>query len=405
MNAPIMPESVRFILKKLKENGHESYIVGGCVRDSIMGIMPHDWDITTSATPFEVKDIFPHTFDTGIKHGTVTVVIERENYEITTYRVEGEYEDFRHPSNVSFTRDLHEDLLRRDFTMNAIAYCEEEGYVDIFGGICDIKNKLIRGVGCAEQRFKEDALRMLRAVRFSVQLDFEIERKTLLALKKNYGLIKNISSERIREELTKTLLGEFSHRINMLWESKLLMVISKGVWESCVENEEKLIKTIKMLPKEAALRYAGFLMESQREHRLLFINSLKFDNKTKKLIEKILENINVQINSNIVCVRKFASKEGVEAARGVYEIKIAQGDKESEKALNNLKTIIEENQCISVKQLAITGSDIIKIGFKKGEIIGEILEELLEKVIENPKLNTIESLSELSRQIKADRLV
>ena len=178
MNFPNLPKDVKYILDTLHKNGYEGYIVGGCVRDAIMGIPPHDWDMTTSAKPEEVKKLFSHTFDTGIKHGTVTVVLNKENYEITTYRIEGGYDDCRHPNDVSFTTDLHEDLLRRDFTMNAIAYNEEEGYVDIFGGIGDIAKKTIKGVGEADERFKEDALRMLRAVRFSAQLGFDIEEKT-----------------------------------------------------------------------------------------------------------------------------------------------------------------------------------------------------------------------------------
>ena len=157
MNDIILPADAAFIIDSLRKNGFEGHIVGGCVRDAIMGIIPHDYDITTSAMPEDVKKIFPHTFDTGIKHGTVTVVLNKTNYEVTTFRVDGAYEDCRHPKDVSFTKDIHEDLLRRDFTMNAIAYNPYDGYTDIFGGADDIKNKIIRGVGEPEERFREDA--------------------------------------------------------------------------------------------------------------------------------------------------------------------------------------------------------------------------------------------------------
>ena len=169
-----LPEKVNFIINKLKENGYEAYAVGGCVRDSVLGRVPDDWDITTSATPNETKALFRRTFDTGIEHGTITVVVYNEAFEVTTYRVDGEYEDSRHPREVVFTRSLKEDLLRRDFTINAMAYNEEEGLVDIFGGIEDLQRKMIRCVGNARERFGEDALRILRAVRFAAQLGFRI---------------------------------------------------------------------------------------------------------------------------------------------------------------------------------------------------------------------------------------
>ena len=165
-----LPDKVKKIIDTLQTNGYEAYAVGGCVRDSILGRIPDDWDITTSATPFETKELFSRTFDTGIEHGTITVLIDKDAFEVTTYRVDGKYEDSRHPSEVTFTRSLREDLLRRDFTINAMAYNDKEGLVDIFGGIDDLNRKMIRCVGTAKERFGEDALRILRAVRFAAQL-------------------------------------------------------------------------------------------------------------------------------------------------------------------------------------------------------------------------------------------
>lgn len=392
MNKPVLPYDVAWILKKLNENGFEGYIVGGCVRDAIMGISPHDWDMTTSATPQEVKNIFSHTVDTGIKHGTVTVVLNGENYEITTYRVEGDYKDCRHPSHVRFTRDLHEDLLRRDFTMNAIAYCQNEGYVDIFGGIEDIDRKVIRGVGDASERFREDALRMLRAIRFSVQLDFDIEEKTKEALKENAGLIEKISAERIREELTKTITGNALNRLPVLWETGLLKYISLELCESLEKNSENVIYQLNGIEKNTAMAYAVFLQYMDIAKAKKVLKSLKFDTKNMRLAETILNNMNVKIETSPSQVRRLASKIGTEALETVYKVRLAGGEGEAEKALENLKKIVQNGDCISVKGLALSGDDLLSLGVEKGKAMGNILNELLEMVLENPQMNKKEIL-------------
>ena len=236
---------------------------------------------------------------------------------------------------------------------------------------------------------------MLRAVRFSVQLDFEIEEETLSALKEKTQLIENISKERVREELTKTLLGKFTHKMSLLWESDLLKVLSEELWKRCLEEGKELIEIINSLPKEMALRYAAFFSVMEKDERQKLIRQLKFDNKTKSLVEKILDNLKIEIDSDIVCVRRFAAKIGIEATRGVYELKKAMGDGESKKALINLKKIVDENQCISVGQLALGGNQIMEMGFEKGKEIGRVLEEILQIVIENPNLNTAEELSKI----------
>ncbi|HCT65566.1 MAG TPA: CCA tRNA nucleotidyltransferase [Lachnospiraceae bacterium] len=392
MNKPILPKNVAWILKKLNENGFEGYIVGGCVRDAIMGVAPHDWDMTTSATPQEVKSIFSHTVDTGIKHGTVTVVLNSENYEITTYRVEGDYEDCRHPSYVSFTRDLHEDLLRRDFTMNAIAYCESEGYVDIFGGIEDINRRIIRGVGDAAERFREDALRMLRAIRFSVQLDFDIEENTKQALKENAGLIEKISAERIREELTKTITGNAINRLPVLWETGLLKYISPELYDAVKKNSEQLIFQLKGIEKNTAMAYAVFLQYIDIQIAKKLLKNLKFDTKTTRLAEAILNNMDTDIDYTPAAVRKFAAKMGKEALSTLYKVKQAGGNSQGEKALKTLESIMDNGDCISVKDLAISGDDLLGMGIEKGKVVGQILNELFEKVLENPQLNQKEIL-------------
>ena len=253
-----IPQDAVWILNKLNEGGHEAYIVGGCVRDSILGRIPQDWDITTSALPEETKTIFDHTFDTGIKHGTITVVLHHENYEVTTYRIDGEYADCRHPDEVSFTKKLNEDLLRRDFTMNAIAYHPKEGFRDPFHGQEDIAAGIIRGVGEPARRFQEDALRMLRCVRFSAQLGFAIDPETWAALCANTALIQKISAERIREELQKLWLAPFANKMPLLWESGLLAQIDATLSASLIANSQTLLEEISLCPKDNILRWCVF---------------------------------------------------------------------------------------------------------------------------------------------------
>ena len=201
-----LPEKVKYIIETITEAGFEAYAVGGCVRDSVLGREPDDWDITTSASPYQIKELFPRTVDTGIQHGTVTVMLDKDGYEVTTYRIDGIYEDGRHPREVTFTPDLKEDLKRRDFTMNAMAYNDKTGLIDIFDGRKDMENRIIRCVGDPEERFREDALRMMRAVRFSAQLGYEIEAATETAITHLAENLKKISAERIQVELLKLFM-------------------------------------------------------------------------------------------------------------------------------------------------------------------------------------------------------
>ena len=213
-----IPEKVNKIIHTLQEHGYEAYAVGGCVRDSFLGREPMDWDITTSAMPEETKALFPHTFDTGIEHGTITVLLDHEGFEVTTYRVDGKYEDSRHPKEVIFVRNLKEDLLRRDFTINAMAYNEKEGLVDIFGGMDDLKAGIIRCVGNAQARFSEDALRILRGIRFAAQLGFELEDETREGMRLLAPTLRKISAERIQVELVKTLTSSRPDLLREAWK-------------------------------------------------------------------------------------------------------------------------------------------------------------------------------------------
>ncbi|MDF2804532.1 MAG: hypothetical protein K0S61_4437 [Anaerocolumna sp.] len=255
-----LPQNVDYIINELGNNGYEAFAVGGCVRDSILEREPEDWDITTKATPLEVKNIFRRTIDTGIQHGTVTVMLDKDGYEVTTYRVDGEYEDSRHPKEVSFTSDLIEDLKRRDFTINAMAYNKDKGLVDAFDGLSDIKEGIIRCVGSAAERFEEDALRILRAVRFSAQLGFTIESETLEAVKKKVNNLKNISAERIRVELNKLLLSPHPEKLIVAYETGITKVIfpefnrmmetSQNNYYHVYSVGEHTIKTVQALNKD-----------------------------------------------------------------------------------------------------------------------------------------------------------
>lgn len=233
-----LPEKVDYIINELIEHGYEAYAVGGCIRDSILGREPEDWDITTSANPQEVKKIFRRTIDTGIIHGTVTVMLEKEGYEVTTYRIDGEYEDNRRPKSVAFTADLVEDLKRRDFTINAMAYNREKGLVDVFGGLSDLQKGIIRCVGSAVERFEEDALRILRAIRFSAQLGFGIEEETLKAVKEKVKNLEAISAERIRVELNKLILSPNPDKLVEAYKAGITKIVLPE-FDAMMETEQR----------------------------------------------------------------------------------------------------------------------------------------------------------------------
>ena len=286
----VLPENVRFILKTLGDNGFEAYAVGGCVRDSILGLVPTDWDITTSAKPLETKSLFKRTIDTGIQHGTITVMINGEGYEVTTYRVDGEYTDGRHPKEVTFTASLIEDLKRRDFTINAMAYNEEQGVIDCFGGTDDLEKGIVRCVREARERFTEDALRMLRAVRFSGVLGFDICEDTLNAIKELAASITKISRERIQTELNKLIMSSHPDRIMMLYDTGLMQYIFEREWKETetTGNADKMLmaRLITVAPKEHYIRWALFITYVCADDILY---SLKFDNSTIKICNQMLK--------------------------------------------------------------------------------------------------------------------
>lgn len=394
-----LPKDVQLALDLLSLNKFEAYIVGGCLRNTLMGKLPNDWDMTTSALPGETADIFAaqgyHVIETGLKHGTVTVIINNLPLEITTFRIDGEYSDSRHPDSVSFTRSLSEDLARRDFTVNAMAYNPSTGIVDLFGGMEDLEKKTLRAVGNAEKRFTEDALRILRAFRFSSEHGFCIETDTLVAAKNCRQGLLAISRERIYSELYRTLMGDFA--ANAMRE-----IISAGILECIFKDySEKLsprYEILEHLPKKSSVRFACLFENFPSEAALVAINSLKMSNAEKIGIKQTLSALKYfETNhiKNAIEARQYLQKYG-EHALDALDIANAKNENAKE-TINLLKVAEGENFPRNISQLCITGSDIIKLG-SEGRMTGEILTFLLAEATINPELNKKETLISLTKK-------
>ena len=430
-----IPEKVNQVINVLKEHGHEAYAVGGCIRDSILCRKPEDWDINTSAMPEEVKRLFARTFDTGIEHGTVTVLIGKECFEVTTYRVDGEYEDSRHPKEVTFTRSLKEDLLRRDFTINAMAYNEDDGLVDIFGGYEDLRRQTIRCVGNAKERFSEDALRILRGVRFAAQLGFEIEDQTQEGMRKLAYTLKNISAERIQAELLKVLTSprpellkmayEFGITREILPEFDLLMETGQetphhryNVGDHTlmglknIRNDKVLRLTmlfhdmgkpaLKTMDEKGIAHFKKHALESEEITKRV-MHRLKFDNDTLRKVSRLVLYHDYRMPAEAKNVRKAMNRIGPELFSDYLEVReadvLAQSLYERENKLKDIRDIqelyemiIANNQCVTIKDLAVNGKDLISAGMNPGREIGETLERLLNIVMEHPEKNRKEIL-------------
>ena len=411
-----LPKHVAFIIGKLYENGYEAFAVGGCVRDAIMGRTPHDWDITTSARPEEVKAIFNKTIDTGIKHGTVTVMLKGVGYEVTTYRIDGEYEDGRHPSEVLFTKNLSEDLKRRDFTINAMAYNDKAGVIDLFGGVDDLEKKTIRCVGNATERFTEDALRILRAVRFSAQLDFSIDESTYNAIYELSDMLALISRERIQEEMTKLITSPKPDKIMDIYK----LALGKYVFADTMlanAKEETLYRKVSDimldLPPVHYLRYAGLLTFESNADKVL--RALKFDNKTIKNVAKLVNSKNYPLTTNAVAIRKAIVAIGENIFKDYYleyiksliknQVRVDITLEQVDEILEIYDHIISSKQCISMADMAIHGKELKALGLPDGKLIGDILSTLFERVLEMPDINTTETLVEMAKELiknKAD---
>ena len=396
-----LPKNVKNIIESLKEHGFEGFAVGGCVRDSLLKKTPTDWDITTDALPEDMKKIFKKTFDTGIAHGTVTVLMDGVGYELTTYRIDGNYSDGRHPDSVSFSKNLSEDLCRRDFTVNAMAYSHNKGIVDLFGGRKDLQNGIIRAVGDAKKRFDEDALRMLRAVRFASQLGFKIDDDTFEAIKEKAKLLSNVSKERIFVELNKSLCGDFAQNIKMVYTSGLYRYIGKEF--------AKLDKSIydfypRKFPNKKHMYWAAFLENIENVEavkKILF--ELKSDNATRNNTYLLVKELKNPLPSSDEDIRWSLHRIGADLF--CEYIEILKSDKKNVDILDKIDTIenrysliLKENHAYEISMLDITGKDLMDIGISKGPKIGEVLEFLLKKVIENPLNNEKSSLLRLVKE-------
>lgn len=436
-----IPAAALKILNRINEQGYEAYIVGGCVRDALLGRIPNDWDITTSATPEEIKSIFKKTVDTGIKHGTVTVLEGGDGYEVTTYRIDGEYEDARHPKQVTFTRSLEEDLKRRDFTINAMAYHPVEGIVDLFDGQKDIERKLIRCVGNALDRFGEDALRMMRAIRFAAQLGYEIEVETFNAIKELAPNLSKISEERIQVEMVKLLVSDNPYSFKLFYESGLTKIFMPEFDKAMETNQnhkhhmysvgEHILHSIENVPAKKEYRLAMLLHDIAKPETIkvdaegithfyghpaisakmsdAFLKKLKFDNNTIDMVHGYVLYHDFHVEENERAMRKAVNKIGERYFPGLFDINYADIMAQSmylraEKIATNkslreiYEKIINEKQPVSMKDLAVSGKDLITAGITPGKQMGEILKQMLSDVIENPEHNNKEYL--LKKYIK-----
>ena len=403
-----LPPKVRYIINKIYQNNYEAYIVGGCVRDAILGFEPNDYDITTSASPNTIQEIFKDfkCIETGIEHGTVSVVIEDEIFEITTYRIEGEYKDHRRPDKVDFTDRLEEDLKRRDFTINAMAYNEKKGLIDLFGGKEDLNNKIIKTVGNPYDRFNEDGLRMIRAIRFSSKLNFTIEKETLKAIYDKSSIINNISLERITDEFTKIILSDKPENIKYLFETKLLKYLNISNEDDIGKlkqfyNEIVILKKInKNLEKRLAL--LDYIVEKNNINCKSFCNELIYSKKIIKnhnIILTLLKNIEID-HLNKVEIKKILSgvdrnllEEYLDISRIIYD-----KEKKVDEIIDILSEIEENNECYIIKNLKVNGRDIMSLGYKNKEV-GEVLNYLLEIVIEDYTLNKKDVLIKKIKEI------
>ena len=429
-----LPEKVKVIIQTLEAAGYEAYAVGGCVRDSVLGRIPADWDITTSALPDQVKELFHRTIDTGIEHGTVTVMMDKEGFEVTTYRIDGEYRDHRHPEQVNFTGELKEDLRRRDFTINAMAYNDRCGMVDAFGGIEDLKHGVIRCVGVAGERFEEDALRILRAVRFAAQLGFEIEKETADAARALAGNLKDISAERIQTELVKLLVSPHPEMLRTAYELGITRVVLPE-FDVMMETPqhhphhmysvgEHTLKALEFTDPEKVLRlsvlfhdfgkpqtrttvdgvdhFHGYANVSAQE-TVRIMRRLKFDNATMDQVKRIVLYHDARPQPDERQIRRLLHRAGEDIFPGLFQVMgadiLAQSEYRKIEKLVNLERvhqvydeILKRKDCISLKNLQVTGKDLIAAGMEPGKKIGEILNQMLEDVLETPEHNEREYL-------------
>lgn len=431
------------VLEKLNNAGFSAYVAGGAVRDLIMGKTPHDYDIATSARPEQVKRVFGRTIDTGIKHGTVTAVEDRIAYEITTFRSDGIYSDGRHPMTVDFVSDAKTDCARRDFTINAMMYDHESGVLDYFGGVADIQKRVIRCVGEPEKRFSEDALRMLRAVRFRAELDFLIDKQTEQAIQKCAAGIKRVSPERIQEELNKILLSPHPDYIRELSRLGLMKYIMPEL-DRCFGEPQKnkyhiydvgehIMHAVSYTPRDIELRWAALLHDigkpccpskdqrgiihfygHHRESRRIavdLLHRLHMDADTIRNISVLVENHDYRVEPNQTHVKRMMAKTGPELFEKLLLLQKADNKAKNpkyypekkrhiEQALSIYREVLATHQPYRVSDLVVNGRDLMNIGYKQGRDIGDTLKRLQDEVIIKPELNNRKYLMQRAKELK-----
>lgn len=442
----LIPTQAAEIIKTLSSHGYEAYAVGGCVRDSILGKTPSDWDITTSARPEQVKALFAKTIDTGIKHGTVTVMMDKTGYEVTTYRIDGLYEDHRRPNDVTFTTSLREDLMRRDFTINAMAYNDTDGLIDLFGGMDDLQNRVIRCVGNARDRFEEDALRMLRAVRFAGQLHFRIESSTREAIIACHNNLKDVSAERIQMELLKLLISDHPEVFREAYATGLtsvflpefdrMMDTGQKNPHHCYSVGEHTLHAVCMIEPNPVLRLTMLLHDVGKpatkttdqygidhfynhykvgaEMSKEILKRLKFDNKTIQVVCQLISHHDIRFKNPKTSGQRHVRKimHSIGPNLFPYLLKVMEADVRSQsdyyqaEKLSILKEtwesyeeILKKQDCLSLKDLKINGNQLKALGIREGKTIGAILKTLLSMVLEHPELNEYSYLKELALKI------
>lgn len=422
-----MPKGAEFIIRSLENAGFEAYIVGGCVRDGILGRDPEDWDITTIAKPDEIKRIFSHTVDTGIEHGTVTVLVPPEevergirSFEVTTYRIDGEYTDHRHPNAVSFTGSLEEDLARRDFTINAMAYHMERGIIDPFHGQEDLEKKIVRAVGKAKDRFAEDALRMMRGIRFSAQLDFSLDEEAYLGIESLKESLENVSKERIAVELWKLLASAHPDKVEMFFSTGLAPYITEDFPKI---QESGIPKLLPFAPVEKIVRFGLFLRNVPDLARKI-LRDLKLDRESIEGGSHFAALFSEEEVESPYALRKRIARYGLKMVRDFYEMRLAllqQDEAESYSPLESdlleskrrtgeiiitkkqaesivkerllwITKVESEKNCVSLSELMLSGKDLISLGVSPGKRMGEILQLAFDRVLQEPKENEKEKL-------------
>ena len=437
-----LPAEVKKIISVLEDAGYEAYAVGGCVRDSLFGQTPHDWDITTSAEPQAVKSLFNRTIDTGLQHGTVTVRMGGQGFEVTTYRIDGDYGDGRHPDSVSFTKSLEEDLKRRDFTINAMAYNDEAGLVDIFGGQEDLKRGLIRCVGAPEERFREDALRILRAARFAARFGFEIDPEAKRVMKEKAETLHKVSAERIREEFVKLIVSPHPDMVRTLYELGLtavflpefdtMMATPQNTEHHMYDVGEHTIHVMENVPEDKVVRLAALFHDVGKPacrktdaegtdhflgHPALgadmtadIMRRLKFDNATIESVTRLVRFHDERFPVTARNVRRFISRLGSEYFDDMLVLKradvLGQSMYQRKEKLDRIDEmdrvgheIMNNAEPLSVKDLAIGGKDLMDLGIARGPEIGAILKALLREVVDEPERNERETLLEEAEKL------